>query len=152
MNIDIAPQFFYYVAIMASLVLGFTGFKVAQCKPFREDGEVFELKKLLLGFARHLIAISGLSIVYVVCSLFGADLAVITINGTEVTIPDALNIVMLAAIAFYGAKLIKNASAYLSMGEKFENVQAKEVIPQTTFNTDPTVMDNSITPIDEVVG
>jgi len=149
---QVAPQFFYYVAIMASLVLAFTGFKIAECKPFRENGEDFSWRTLIVGFGRHLIAISGLSLVYVVCSLLGADLALININGTEITIPDALNTIMLVAIAAYGTKLIRNAVAYFKVEEKIQSIEEVQVVPQTTFNNDTSVMDNTIISSDELVG
>lgn len=142
MEINIELTFFYYLAILGSLVLSFTAFKVADCKPFNENGEDFSWKKLILGIFKHLIAISGLSVVYVTCSMFGADLAVITINGTELTIPAALNLVMLATITFYAAKLVKNAAKYFGIGEKFDNTNEVNVMPQTTFNTDPSVMED----------
>ena len=140
MNTEIDKIFFYYVAILGSLVVAFTGFKIANCEPFQEGGEKFSLKKLVLGLAKHLIAVSSLSVVYVVCSLFGADLAVIKINGSEFTIPAALNLVMLATIVAYSSKLIKNAAEHFKVNDKFEKVEEKDVMPQTTFNTDPSVI------------
>lgn len=141
-NMDMT--FFNYVAILGSLILGFTGFKIAGCKPFKEDGEDFQLKVLLLGLGRHLIAIVALTIVYVVCSSYGSELAVININGTEFTIPAALNLIMLATITYYSVKLIKNAAEYFGVGDKFSGVnEPKEVEIQTTFNNDSAVAEEA---------
>lgn len=134
-NMDMT--FFHYIAILGSLIIGFTGFKIAGCKPFKEDGEDFNLKYLCTGLARDAVAMLALSIVYVVCAKFGADLAVININGTEFTIPAALNLVMLATITYYAAKLVKNAAEYFGVGSQVGEV--KEVEIQKTFNKDTIV-------------
>lgn len=141
-NMDMT--FFNYVAIFGSLILGFTGFKIAGCKPFKENGEQFQLKTLIYGLIKHLIAIIALSIVYIVCSSYGSDLAVINVNGTEFTIPAALNLVMLAVITYYSVKLVKNAAEYFGIGDKFSGAnEPKEVEIQTTFNNDSTVIEEA---------
>ncbi len=116
LNLD----FFKHVIILLSLMAGFTGFKIAACSPFKEGGEEFSWKKLGLGTAKHLIALFGLSLAYLACSIFGEDLVLVKINNSTLTIQAALDVVMLAVIAQYGLKLINDMREYFKAGENLD--------------------------------
>lgn len=130
-----SSSYFKNVAVLIALIIGLTLFKIADCKPFKEDGEAFDGKKLLKGLSRHLLAIIALSIVFVIGESFGKDLLLITISNTELTIQEAIDVIMFSADALFGAKLIKNALAFFGIkgAEKVkEEVDIHDVIgPQT---------------------
>ena len=127
--------YFSNVAVLIALIVGLTLFKIVDCKPFKEDGEEFEGKKLLKGLTRHLLVIIALSVVFIVGESFGKDLLLITINNTQLTIQEAIDVIMFAADALFGAKLIKNALAFFGIkgSENVkEEVDINDVIgPQT---------------------
>lgn len=134
-------EFYKHLGLLASIVIGLTIFRVATCKPFSEDGEDWSWNKLLLGLAKHLIVSVAVSLVYAVGSLWGADLVNIKIGSTEMTIQAALDVILLTAIAFFGAKFIRNFAQLLGIIEVAP--KAESIYPQTTFNDDPSVMINS---------
>ena len=117
-------SFFKHIAILLALMAGFTGFKIASCAPFKEGGEEFSWKKLLLGMAKHLIALAGLAIAYAASSLFGEDLLLIQINSSTVSIQAALDLVMLAIIAQYGLKLVNDMRDYFKSDDNMEIMRA----------------------------
>lgn len=117
-----SSSYFKNVAVLIALIIGLTLFKIADCKPFKEDGEAFDGKKLLKGLSRHLLAIIALSIVFVIGESFGKDLLLITISNTELTIQEAIDVIMFSADALFGAKLIKNALAFFGI-KGAENVK-----------------------------
>lgn len=130
-----SSSYFKNVAVLIALIIGLTLFKIADCKPFKEDGEAFDGKKLLKGLGRHVFAIIALSVVFVIGESFGKDLLLITINNTELTIQEAIDVIMFSADALFGAKLIKNALAFFGIkgSENVkEEVDIQDIIgPQT---------------------
>lgn len=113
----ISMQFFQHMSILVALYLGRMLFRIAGCAPFKEGGEEFNLKHLLLGIAKNTLVLLGISIVYIVGLTFGPDLMVITLGETSVTIPMALDMIIIAAIAVYGAKFIENVREYFTVKE-----------------------------------
>lgn len=113
----VSMQFFQHMAILVALYLGRMLFKIAGCAPFKEGGEEFNLRQLLLGVAKNALVLLGISIVYVVGLTFGADLMVITLGETSVTIPMALDMIIIAAVAVYGAKFVEKVREYFAVKE-----------------------------------
>jgi len=109
--------FFANSVILFAIIIALTGFKVFTCKPFKEDGEDFDLRKLLLGMSGNLGVLLILSLVYFVGAYFGADLAVIKIGTAEYTIQAMLNALIILAIGVYGVKLYKNAVDFFGLTE-----------------------------------
>ena len=62
-------EFFEHLGLLASIIIGLTFFRVATCKPFKDEGEEWSWKKLLLGLVKHLLIAVAVSLVYAVGSL-----------------------------------------------------------------------------------
>ena len=128
MNIfGIDLSFFANSVVLFAIIIALTGFKIFSCKPFREDGEDFDWKRLLLGLAGNLGVLLILSFVYFVGSYFGQDLAVLQIGDSKYTVQAALNVLIILAIAVYGVKLYKNAAEYFNL-----NDTSKEAVISTS--------------------
>ena len=108
-------SFFANSIILLAIIIGLTGFKVFSCKPFNENGEDFNLRRLVLGLIANLGILALLSFVYFVGAYFGADLAVIQIGDAVYTIQAMLNVLIILAIGVYGVKLYKNAAEYFGL-------------------------------------
>ena len=115
-------------------MFAFTCFKVANCKPFKEDGEKFSWKKLIIGILRHTIVIAGSVVVFIVSSLFGADLLLIKIGDTDVTLQSAIDLTTLAILTYYGAKYIKNLSEFAGISKELPEVNRVDEIHNSTDN------------------
>lgn len=122
MNIDL--KFFANSVILLAIIIALTAFKVVSCKPFREEGEEFSWKKLLIGLAGNLVVLVTLSFVYFVGANFGADLAVIQIGEATYTIQAMLNALIILAIAVYGLKLYRNAIDYFGLSKEAKEAKA----------------------------
>ena len=120
-NIDLS--FFANSIILFAIIIALTGFKVFSCKPFNEDGEDFDGKKLLYGLIKNLGVLLILSFVYFVGSYFGADLAVVQIGEATYTIQAALNALIILAIGVYGVKLYKNAVDFFDLKKEAEEIK-----------------------------
>ena len=116
MKIDLA--FFANSVILLAIIIALTAFKVVSCKPFKEDGEEFSWKRLLIGLCGNLVVLVVLSFVYFVGANFGADLAVIQIGEATYTIQAMLNALIILAIGVYGLKLYRNAIDYFGLGKE----------------------------------
>lgn len=108
-------SFFANSIILLAIIIGLTGFKVFSCKPFNENGEDFDWRRLVLGLIANLGILALLSFVYFVGAYFGADLAVIQIGDAVYTIQAMLNVLIILAIGVYGVKLYKNAAEYFGL-------------------------------------
>lgn len=124
MNID----FFNHLFILLALMIAFTCFKVANCKPFKEEGEEFLWKKLFLGTARHLIVIAGSVIVFIAGSYYGRDLLLIQLGETKVTLQSAIDLTTLAILTFYSAKYIKNLAQFAGIVKDMPNINPVESV------------------------
>lgn len=127
-------EFFNHLYILLALMFAFTCFKVANCKPFKEDGEKFSWKKLIIGILRHMIVIAGSVVVFIVSSLFGADLLLIKIGDTDVTLQSAIDLTTLAILTYYGAKYIKNLSEFAGISNEIPEVNRVDEIHNSTDN------------------
>lgn len=105
-------DFFNHLFILLALMAAFTCFKVANCKPFNEEGEDFQWKKLILGTLKHLIVIGGTVVVFIAGTLYGSDLLLIQLGETKVTLQSAIDLTTLAILTFYSAKYIKNLAEF----------------------------------------
>lgn len=141
-------EFFNHLYILLALMFAFTSFKVANCKPFKEDGEKFKWKKLLLGTIRHLIVIVGTVVVFVVSSLYGADLLLIKIGDTNVTLQSAIDLTTLAILTYYGAKYIKNLSEFAGISKELPEINRVDEIRNST---DEIILDYNV-PSEEIDG
>lgn len=108
-------SFFEHLGLLASIIIGLTIFKVASCKPFKEDGEQFDWKKLILGLLGNALVALAISLVYSAGSIWGSDLVLIKVSETNLTIQSALDLMLLTAIGTYGVKLIKNFASMLGL-------------------------------------
>ena len=116
-------EFFYHLFILLALMIAFTCFKVANCKPFNDEGEEFDKRKLFLGIARHLIVIAGSVIVFIAGSYYGSDLLLIQLGETKVTIQSAIDLTTLAILTFYSAKYIRNLSQFAGIIKEMPEVK-----------------------------
>ena len=132
MNIDLS--FFANSVILFAIIIALTGFKVFSCKPFSEDGEDFQWKKLLLGLASNLGILLLLSFVYFVGSKFGTDLAVVQIGDQVYTVQAALNILIVIAIGIYGIKLYRNASEYFGLTKQAKTAEVNPKLEGYDYN------------------
>lgn len=128
---SLETDFFNHVLILLALMVGFTLFKIANCKPFKPDGEEFSWKELLLGTVRNLLVIIGSVAVYVISSYCGAELFLIKVGETEVTLQAAIDLVTLTILATYGVKYVKNLAEFAGVGDK-----AKDIEPITPLGND----------------
>lgn len=153
MTLDLS--FYKHLLVLVGIIIALTLFKIANLKPFNEEGEDFDWKKLLLGLGGNGLVLIGLALVYFLGDTFGSDVAAITFGDTTVTIHAALDVFMLATIGVYGAKLLENFKEYFGIGsveshdiplplplagaeaveEEAEDFEDEELI-QDTFNTD----------------
>lgn len=108
-------SFFEHLGLLASIIIGLTIFKVASCRPFKEDGEQFDWKKLILGLLGNALVALAISLVYSAGSIWGSDLVLIKVSETNLTIQSALDLMLLTAIGTYGVKLIKNFASMLGL-------------------------------------
>lgn len=132
MQIDL--QFFANSVILFAIIIALTVFKVVSCKPFKEDGEDFSWKKLIIGLCGNLIILLALSLVYFVGAKFGSDLAVIQVGDQVYTVQAALNILIVLAIAVYGVKLYQNAVNYFGLNKEARTAQVKKDLPAYDYN------------------
>lgn len=117
-------DFFYHLIILLSLMLAFTCFRVANCRPFNESGEDFNLRKLLLGIAKHLIVIVGGVVVFIAGSYYGNELLLIQLGETKVTIQSAIDLTTLAILTFYSAKYIRNLAEFAGISKRVPEAKA----------------------------
>ena len=122
-------SFFSNSIILLAIIIALTGFKVFSCKPFKEDGEEFNLKKLLLGLAANFGILVILSFVYFVGAYFGADLAVIQIGEETYTVQAALNVLIILAVGVYGLKLFKNATEFFGLNKETSKLETTVISP-----------------------
>ena len=127
MKIDLS--FFSNSIILFAIILARTGFRVFSCKPFKEDGEQFDPRKLILGLSANLGILVILSFVYFVGAYFGADLAVVQIGKETYTVQAALNVLIILAIGVYGLKLFKNAMEFFDLNKETGNLETGVVSP-----------------------
>lgn len=144
-------EFYNHILVLIGIIVAMTAFKVVSCKPFKEDGEEFAWKKLLLGLAGNLIVLGSLSATYYCGVVFGSDLVVVSLGTTDLTIPAALNVLMLATIGVYGGKLIRNFQLYFGLNKDSKGVSSEIAKTlddlQTTFNDDVVLEED-----EEVIG
>lgn len=119
MKIDL--NFFANSVVLFAMIIALTGFKVFSCKPFDQEGEDFDWRKLLIGLSANFGVILLLSFVYFVGAFFGADLAVIQIGEAKYTIQAALNALIILAIGVYGIKVYKNAVKFFKLDNEAKN-------------------------------
>ena len=118
MNLD----FFNHLFILLALMVAFTCFKVANCKPFNDDGEEFQWRKLFIGTFKHLIVIAGTVVVFIAGTLYGSDLLLIQLGETKVTLQSAIDLTTLAILTFYSAKYIKNLAEFAGIVKNIPEV------------------------------
>jgi len=111
-------EFINHLLLLFGLMIGFTSFKIASCKPFKEDGEEFSWKKLFIGTTRQLIVITGCCIVYLAGCHCGKDLLLVEIGDTTLTIQGAIDVTILAVLAVYATKYIKNLAIFCGIKEE----------------------------------
>lgn len=121
-------EFFYHLFILLALMIAFTCFKVANCKPFNETGEAFDKVKLFLGIARHLIVIVGSVVVFIAGSYYGSELLLIQLGETKVTIQSAIDLTTLAILTFYSAKYIRNLATFAGIVKEMPEVSKLDVV------------------------
>lgn len=124
---ELNVEFFNHLFILLGLMVGFTAFKISNCKPFKEDGEDFDLRKLWLGTARNLIVIAGTTVVFLISCKCGSELFLIQMGETQVTLQSAIDLTTLVVLGVYGTKYIKNLAQFAGVGEKMPEI--KEVLP-----------------------
>lgn len=132
MEIDL--KFFANSVILFATIIALTVFKVVSCKPFKEDGEDFSWKKLIIGLCGNLIILLALSLVYFVGAKFGQDLAVIQVGEQMYTVQAALNILIVLAIGVYGVKLYKNAAEYFGLTKNTKEAKVNPELPAYDYN------------------
>ena len=132
MAIDL--QFFANSVILFAIIVALTVFKVVSCKPFKEDGEEFSWKKLIIGLCGNLIILLALSLVYFVGAKFGQDLAVIQVGDQMYTVQAALNILIVLAVGIYGVKLYQNAAAYFGLSKNAKEAKVDPNLPAYDYN------------------
>ena len=132
MKIDLS--FFANSIILFAIIIALTVFKVVSCKPFREDGEDFSWKKLIIGLAGNLIVLAILSFVYFVGSQFGQDLAVVKIGDATYTVQAALNALIILAIGVYGVKLYKNAVEFFGLNKDAKTASVSKELEVYDYN------------------
>lgn len=130
-------EFFGHAGMLIALMLGFTGYKIANCKPFKCDGEDFDMKKLWLGIARNLIVIISTIIVFIGSSLFCSDLALVQWGSTSITLQEAIDLITIAILGVYGVKYIKNVGEFAGIGD----VIPKELKPAKDINNNIVVQE-----------
>jgi len=140
MNLEaIDFTFFQHLGLLASVIVGLTIFKIVSCKPFKSEGESFDVKKLVLGLLGNALVAVAISIVYSAGSIWGENLLMIRFGETEMTIQYALDIMLMTAIGTYGAKMIRNFAVMIGVTK---DIQPIEPEVQTTFNTDTVVFED----------
>ena len=132
MKIDLS--FFANSIILFAIIIALTGFRVFSCKPFKEDGEEFNWKKLLLGLVSNLGILLLLSFVYFVGSEFGSDLAVIQIGDATYTVQAALNALIILAIGVYGIKLYRNAVDFFGLSKESKEAKVNPQLEVYDYN------------------
>ena len=132
MQIDL--QFFANSVILFAIIVALTVFKVVSCKPFKEDGEEFSWKKLIIGLCGNLIILLALSLVYFVGAKFGQDLAVIQVGDQVYTVQAALNILIVLAVGIYGVKLYQNAANYFGLNKNAKEAKVDPSLPAYDYN------------------
>ena len=141
MTIDVS--FYNHLLVLVGIIVALTLFKIASCKPFKEDGEDFSWPRLFLGLGGNALVLVGLALVYFLGDTFGSDVAAITFGDTTITIHAALDIFMLATIGVYGAKLLENFKEYFGIGEVNQDIplplMREDEKAQTVFNRDLSV-------------
>ena len=132
MQIDL--KFFANSVILFAIIIALTIFKVVSCKPFKEDGEDFSWKKLIVGLCGNLIILLALSLVYYVGSKFGQDLAVVQVGEQTYTVQAALNILIVLAVGVYGVKLYKNAAEFFGLNKEAKEAKVNENLEAYDYN------------------
>ena len=132
MKIDLG--FFANSVILLAIIVALTVFKVVSCKPFKEDGEEFSWKKLLIGLAGNLIILLVLSLVYFVGSKFGQDLAVVQIGDSVYTVQAALNALIVLAVGVYGVKLFRNAVDFFGLNKEAKTASVSKQLEVYDYN------------------
>lgn len=132
MAIDL--QFFANSVILFAIIVALTVFKVVSCKPFKEDGEEFSWKKLIIGLCGNLIILLALSLVYFVGAKFGQDLAVIQVGDQVYTVQAALNILIVLAVGIYGVKLYQNAATYFGLNKNAKEAKVDPSLQAYDYN------------------
>ena len=132
MKIDLG--FFANSVILLAIIVALTVFKVVSCKPFKEDGEEFSWKKLLIGLAGNLIILLVLSLVYFVGSKFGQDLAVVQIGDSVYTVQAALNALIVLAVGVYGVKLFRNAVDFFVLNKEAKTASVSKQLEVYDYN------------------
>lgn len=154
-------SFYKHLLVLVGLIIALTLFKIANLKPFNEEGEDFDWRKMLLGLGGNGLVLIGTALVYFLGDTFGRDVAAITFGDTTITIHAALDIFMLATIGVYGAKLLENFKEYFGIGEVKQEIPLPlapkpeaplfEETLQDNFNTDMSVEmgANEVEPVEE---
>ena len=131
-------KFFMHVGLLATIMVGQTGLRIAGLKPFKEDGEDWSTRKFLIGTAEKIIVLFSIAVTYLGGSFFGADISIVTFGESEaVTVQAALDILILAVDALFAAKFINNVRVYFGLTEKVK--EAKESIPEILKEDEPTL-------------
>ena len=128
MKVELA--FFSNSIILLAIIIALTVFRVFSCRPFKEDGEEFNPRKLVLGIIANCGILITLSFVYFIGAYFGGDLAVIQIGEAVYTVQAALNALIILAIGVYGIKLYRNAVEFFGLNKEAKD--AKGVVSEVS--------------------
>lgn len=96
--------FFNYILCLIGIYLAQTAFKISKC---RKDG-TFDWKKLISGMFDYALYFLGIIIFFYAGSFLPPEKTVITFDGKNYNIPDALTMLIWVLILLQAGKCFKN--------------------------------------------
>lgn len=123
---SVSVQFFHHLLVLVGLYFGRLAFKIASCYPFKEGGDKFDVRQLMLGIVKNTIVLIGIAVVYIVGLTFGADLMVVRMGETSLTVQTALDVVVIAAVTTYGYKFVNKVREFFSVEEAVHEAKPVE--------------------------
>lgn len=106
--------FFNYILCLIGIYLAQTAFKISKC---RKDG-TFDWRKLISGMFDYALYFLGIIIFFYAGSFLPPEKTVITFDGKNYNIPDALTMLIWVLILLQAGKCFKNIQATFNIKDE----------------------------------